>query len=202
MKFSIVLPSYLGQYKGAAKNRPEKLARAIKSALSQTHTDFELIIIADGCVLTGEVVKQFTDSRIKLIEIEKQELWSGVVRNTGIEAATGDYIVYLDSDDMLGTNHLEIISKGIEANPVAQWYFFNDLIPIDEMFTERYCAISIGGCGTSNLAHPKEPCRWLKNDGYAHDWNFIKELRNWSKKYTHIGCGEYLVCHIPNQIDI
>lgn len=196
------MPSYLGEYTGAATNRPYKLERAIRSALSQTFTDFELIIVADGCDKTRDVVQIFTDKRIKLIEIEKQPLWSGVVRNTGIEAATGDYIVYLDSDDMLGTGHLESISKGIEANPAATWFFFNDLMPVDNMFTERYCSLSIGACGTSNLCHPKDPCRWLVSDGYAHDWNFIKELRKWSKQYRHIGCAEYLVCHVPNQIDI
>lgn len=202
MKFSIILPSYLGEYTGAAQNRPYKLERAIRSVLSQTVTDFELIVVSDGCAKTPEIVQIFKDERIKLIKLEKQKIWSGVVRNAGIDAASGEYIVYIDSDDIWGAGHLKCILNGINANPSAKWFFFNDLVPFDGMFNERYCTLTIGGCGTSNLCHPKEPCRWKVEDGYAHDWNFIKELRTWSKEYSHIGCAEYLVCHIPNQIDI
>ena len=59
MKFSIIMPSYLGEYKRAAKDRDTKIVRAIESVLKQSHEDWELIIISDGCEKTVEIVKPF-----------------------------------------------------------------------------------------------------------------------------------------------
>ncbi len=196
------MASYLGEYKGAASKRIDKFNRAVKSVIDQTYKNWELIIVADGCSETIIQLKKYTDERIKLIVLEKQKLWSGNVRNAGIEAATGDYIMYLDTDDIFGATHLQFISGAIAARPDADWYFMNDFCVIDDYFQERFCSISLGNCGTSNIVHPKNKVRWLESDGYAHDWNFIKALRKWSLNYKHIGSGEYCVCHIPNQTDI
>ena len=200
---SVIMPAYLGSYKGAAANRESKLIRAVKSVLNQTFTDFELVIVADGCPKTIEIIKKnFTDSRISLYSIKKRPLWSGRVRNTGIEKAKGDWICYLDIDDMFGTNHLQILSENLKGD----WIWFNDLTYTLETksFLEVHEDINTRGkCGTSTIAHKRSmKSRWLENGNYHHDWYFIQSLKNSSKDYHRGQTAEYLICHLPNLLDV
>ncbi|MGC9504484.1 glycosyltransferase family 2 protein [Baaleninema sp.] len=87
---SIVIPSY---------NRATLIPRAIQSVLDQTFQDWEAIVIDDASQdNTEEVVKNFKDSRIRYIRHEKNA-GECATRNTGLDAATGTYIAFLDSDD-------------------------------------------------------------------------------------------------------
>jgi len=80
-------------------NRANLLGRAIKSVLNQTFADFELIVVDDASTdNTEEVVRAFTDPRIRFIRHEQNQGVSAV-RNTGLKAALGDYVAFLDSDD-------------------------------------------------------------------------------------------------------
>ncbi len=87
---SIIIPTY---------NREKLVQKAIKSVLDQTYKDFELIVVDDASTdLTQSVVEQFADSRIRYLRHEKN---AGVcaARNTGLAAAQGFYVAFLDSDD-------------------------------------------------------------------------------------------------------
>jgi len=87
--FSIIIPTY---------NRASMIPKAIESVLQQTFVEWELIIIDDGSIdNTAEIVKTYTDSRIKYIWQENQE--RSVARNKGISIAKGRYICFLDSDN-------------------------------------------------------------------------------------------------------
>lgn len=113
MKVSVIMPSYLGEYPGAAKNRDKKFVRAVNSFINQTYQDKELIIVADGCTLTYELYMQHFSSHdnIKITMIPKQPPYSGEMRNEGLRMATGDLITYLDSDDVAGPKHIETIVR-------------------------------------------------------------------------------------------
>ena len=197
MKFSVLMASYLGEYRTAATNREQKIVRAIMSVMNQSFTDLELIVIADGCEKTVEIVSQVHDERLRCILIEKAKLWSGVPRNTGLENARGEFITYLDIDDVYGENHLKTISEGLNG---FDWVWFDDVRynPLTKEWYQNPCdIIRIGAHGTSNICHKRSlPYRWDFN-GYAHDHYFIKSLRQNmnSKKIT---AGEYYCCHIPN----
>lgn len=115
MRFSIIMASYLGEYRNSAKDRDLKIVRAINSVLKQSFQDFEIIVVADGCERTVEIMEQFTDLRIKTYLIDKCKMWSGGPRNTGIENAKGEFILYLDIDDLLGENHLQNIATGLNS---------------------------------------------------------------------------------------
>ena len=197
MKFSVVIPSYLGQYRTAAKDRDTKIIRAVNSVLNQTHQDFEVLVIADGCNETIKVMNQITDERVIVYSIPKSKIWSGEPRNTGINEATGEYIVYLDIDDLFGENHLSNIAKGLGD---YDWVWFNDIrySPATGEWYENPCNIRmIGAHGTSNICHKQSmPYRW-DHKGYAHDYYFIKNLKQ-NLNYTKIPGGEYYVCHIPH----
>lgn len=91
-KFSIVIPVY---------NRERLVGRAIESCLKQDFDDFEIIIVDDAST-DGSVqaIKRFSDPRIKLICHQTNR---GVcpARNTAVDAAAGEWLIFLDSDDEL-----------------------------------------------------------------------------------------------------
>lgn len=111
MMFSIVIPSY-----GQAKY----LRDSIQSALSQTYTDFEVIVVDDGSMDGSlEIAKEF-EPQIKIIQQVNKGLASA--RNTGIMNAQGEYVFFLDADDKMLPSALNVIRFGIwgsEADVVA-----------------------------------------------------------------------------------
>ena len=91
MKVSVVIPVY---------NVKPYLERCVNSVLRQTYKDLEIILVDDGSTDgSGELCNDIAtrDHRIRVIHQENQGL-SGA-RNTGIQQATGEYIIFLDSDD-------------------------------------------------------------------------------------------------------
>lgn len=87
---SIIVPTY---------NRGDLLPKTLNSVLSQTYSQFELLIVDDGSIdNTKEVVASYGDSRIRYLE---QPCNRGVsaARNRGLRESKGDYIAFLDSDD-------------------------------------------------------------------------------------------------------
>jgi glycosyltransferase involved in cell wall biosynthesis len=91
-RVSVIIPTY---------NRAYFLPRAVKSVLAQTFQDFELIVVDDGSTDdTKKTVKEFQkkDKRIKYIWQENSGR-PAVAKNTGIKAAQGRYIAFLDDDD-------------------------------------------------------------------------------------------------------
>lgn len=89
--FSVIIPSY---------NRAAHLGNVISSFLAQEYPFFELIIVDDGSKdNTEEVVRSFTDKRIKYYFKNNGE--RGAARNFGAFNATGDYITFFDSDDIV-----------------------------------------------------------------------------------------------------
>ena len=196
MKFSVVIPSLLAEYRTAAKNRNKKIIRAVNSVLSQTFKDFEVIVVADGCQKTIEVMKQIDDPRVKTFLIPKGKLWSGGPRNAGIEEAKGEFIIYLDIDDLYGENHLDMVNSQLGT---FDWVWFDDIrfAPKQKQWYQNPCDITqISRHGTSNICHKRNlPVKW-DHDGYAHDFYFVQQLRQ-NKNYGKILNTEYYVMHIP-----
>lgn len=194
MRFSIIMPSMLSDYPGAATKRNQKLIRAVQSILDQSFTDFELLVIADGCDTTEYIVKKyFSDNRIRLLRTERNGLWTNNARNAGIEAAHGDYITYLDSDDKWGQDHLKIIADNLIDE---DWVYSNDWIYEEGIWRERKTDIKqYGRCGTSNICHARRlNLRWEKT-GYGHDFHFIQQLRKLNNN-RQIPAAQYYVCHV------
>ena len=99
-KVSVIMPSY---------NSSRTIARAIKSVVDQTYTNFELICIDDKSEdNSSEIVKSFSkrDPRISYIEF-KENVGTAKSRDYGIKQSSGRYIAFLDSDDQWLSNHLE-----------------------------------------------------------------------------------------------
>lgn len=97
--FSVIIPTY---------NRAHTLPRAIQSVLSQTYSNWELIIVDNySHDSTSALIETYVDTRIKFYQINN----NGVIatsRNYGISKANGEYIAFLDSDDWWTESKLEI----------------------------------------------------------------------------------------------
>lgn len=103
IKFSIIIPVF---------NREHLVADTIRSVLNQSYSLFEIIAVNDGS--TDNTLQVLDSFGTTLKTVNQQNLGPEVARNTGVEHATGDYLVFLDSDDILLPGALSIYSKIIE----------------------------------------------------------------------------------------
>lgn len=107
-KVSVIMPTY---------NAGRFIEKAIRSVLTQTYENFELIIIDDASAdNTESIVRSFTDSRILYHKAERIGHPAGV-RNTGLRLATGELIAFLDSDDLYFPETLEKLTRPLLKNP-------------------------------------------------------------------------------------
>ena len=104
------------------------LERCVKSILAQSYTDWELILVDDGSPdHCPEMCDTYAteDKRIKVIH--KANAGLGMARNTGLDAATGDYIFFFDSDDYVAPTIAEkCIASALENESDAVIFGYSD----------------------------------------------------------------------------
>lgn len=92
-----------------AYNVSKTIAKAIQSCLDQTHSDLEILVINDcSSDNTLEVIQSINDDRIRIIN-NTQNIGAGMSRRIGTKEAKGEYTVFLDGDDYLDKNYVEIL---------------------------------------------------------------------------------------------
>lgn len=98
-------------------NRAQVVSRAIESVLAQSFDDFELIVVDDGSSDgTPALLAQQSDFRIRVITVPENG-GACAARNLGIEAASGDLVCFLDSDDVYLPSKLEVVADSFAAQP-------------------------------------------------------------------------------------
>ena len=103
--FSIIIPTY---------NRASFISSTIPTVLNQTFSSFEVLIVDDGSKdNTEDVVKSINHPAIAYYKKENGE--RGAARNYGWERAKGEYVTFLDSDDILYPNHFEEAYKFLSS---------------------------------------------------------------------------------------
>lgn len=104
MKVSIIVPIY---------NAEEYISKCIESLINQTYKNLEIILLNDGSKdNTDSIIKSYKDKRIKYIK--KENTGIGNTRNLGIASSTGDYLMFVDSDDFIELNCVEELLKVVE----------------------------------------------------------------------------------------
>ncbi len=104
---SVIVPTY---------NRPERLRETLTSILNQIFQDFEIIVVNDGTVDVAQVVAALNhDGRITYIKHDRNR-GLAAARNTGLRAAKGTYIAYLDDDDRYLPDHIQTLVTCLEQN--------------------------------------------------------------------------------------
>ncbi len=112
---SVIIPLY---------NKEKQIANAIKSVLSQTYKDFEIVIVNDGSTDRGiDEVANFSDERIRLVT--QRNAGVSAARNRGIKEAKGEYVAFLDADDEWDGAYLESINELIQKYPDCGVYASN-----------------------------------------------------------------------------
>ncbi|CAM1363561.1 Glycosyl transferase family 2 [Tenacibaculum litoreum] len=108
LKFSIIVPVY---------NRPQEIDELLESLTKQDfQDDFEVLIIEDGSENSSEeVVKKYT-SKLNLNYFYKDNSGAGASRNYGMERASGNYFIILDSDVIVPPQYLSEVKKALEYN--------------------------------------------------------------------------------------
>lgn len=106
--FSVIIPTY---------NRAKPLLEAVISVQNQTFQDFELIIIDDGSTdNTAELMQNIADQDGRVRYVYQENAERSAARNHGIELATGEYICFLDSDDVYLEDHLSSFYQTIQSH--------------------------------------------------------------------------------------
>lgn len=102
MKISLIIPTF---------NRSYLIAETIQSVINQTHINWECLIIDDGSTDNTEEVVSFFAKEDKRIQYHKRPIYkpkgANACRNYGFELSSGDFINWLDSDDLLAVDHFK-----------------------------------------------------------------------------------------------
>lgn len=106
VKISVIVPVY---------NVERYLSRCVKSIVSQTYSNLEIILVDDGSTdSSGKLCDDFKDIRIRVIHKKNEGL--GKARNTGIKYATGKYIMFVDSDDYIDKTMIANLYNSLRKN--------------------------------------------------------------------------------------
>lgn len=124
IKVSVIIPFY---------NDENYLEESIKSIVSQTLEDIELILIDDGSYDNStSIAKKYEKQYSNIIYIRQDNKGQGIARNKGLEVARGKYIYFLDSDDYLDKNALELCYEVAIKNKADLLTFNSRMDKIDK----------------------------------------------------------------------
>ena len=102
---SVIVPVY---------NTVNYVRYCVESILSQTMKDFELILVDDGSSDGSEkICDEYSKNNLNVISLHQKNKGVSAARNLGIEMASGDYIVFVDSDDWVESDYLEILLRNM-----------------------------------------------------------------------------------------
>jgi len=105
-RFSIIIPTY---------NRADSVTNTLESCFTQTFADFEIVVVDDGSKdNTVEVLKSVEDPRLKIVT--QDNAGPAAARNTGMDNASGEYIAFLDSDDVWYPEFLATAESMLQEN--------------------------------------------------------------------------------------
>ncbi|MGK8488024.1 glycosyltransferase family 2 protein [Nocardia asiatica] len=148
-------------------NRPELLRQALQSVRRQTYRDVEVIVVNDGGVSAADVVEQWKhDLAVELVELPHRSGCSRA-RNVGIERASGEYIAFLDDDDIFLPQHLEYAMEMLRSG--AQFSYSGAVV------SNRRCIdLSLDRARTHRKSYSFDP-RFLLIANYIHTGAVVVE---------------------------
>jgi glycosyltransferase involved in cell wall biosynthesis len=202
MKFSIITPTY---------NRAYTITNTIRSVLNQSYSDWELLIVDDGSTDdTESTIATAKDSRIHYFF--QDNAGPSSARNLALEKAVGDWVVYIDSDNELLSNYLDVLRIHIENEPQTKFaitkgvrtlelYHNNKLVDIIDDSQNYPEKVSLKDVYLRNVkfdingfAHSREITQqgysWDNDNYLMEDWDFFLQFAD---KYR----DSFLYINIP-----
>ncbi len=154
---SIIIPAY---------NTEKYIAKAIESALGQTLTNIEVIVVDDcSSDSTLEVVKSFTDPRLKLL-INQKNLGGAAASNRALQIAQGKWVAVLDSDDWIAPERLERLVQ--VANARQADVIVDDLHLIRDSEMTPWSTLLNESDQTIDQIQQIDPVFFVETDVYGH----------------------------------
>lgn len=171
---SIIMPVY---------NTEEYLKKSIESILNQTYKEFELIIINDCSKGNAdEIIKSYKDKRIRYIK-NKTNKGIGYNRNLGIKESKGDYICFIDSDDYIREDFLELMYNRCNKDNldlcICDYNYVYDLEKIKKVKLESFQNTNLDETPKLLIDIPLGPCNkmYKKSMIIDNNINFSEKLK-------------------------
>jgi GT2 family glycosyltransferase len=178
MKVSVLIPVY---------NRKQYIAGAVRSVLAQSYQDLEIVVVDDGSTDDIESVLRPLLPQIRYIRTRNQGV--ALARNVGMEAARGDYLAFLDSDDLYYPFKIQMQARLLDETPEIGMVYtnfsaFSDEGYWDEFHLRQYHASAYG---RGNLRYDD-----IFSDRKAlHESGFFsplqRELQQWCNRSVYFG---------------
>ena len=113
---SIIIPVY---------NLEKYIKECLDSILLQTYQNYEIIIVDDGSTDSSLRICQGYSSKDNRIKIYHQNnKGAGSAKNTGLKYVNGEYVTFIDGDDLVEKNYLEVLISNIDKNTISAIYFY------------------------------------------------------------------------------
>lgn len=195
--FSVIIPLY---------NREKVLPRTLESLRDQVFQDFEVIIIDDASTDNSLEVAVHYDLPNKIIIENVVNSERCVSRNRGLEAASGKYICFLDSDDVFLPNHLQTFYDHIlKMSEPRVMFFTNSFLKLPEGETQKKLVPQLGNQNVFAylLHYTPNPARVCIEKSIIDELNFdinipgLEDLDLW----LHIA-AKYPIVHIPEYTSV
>lgn len=193
---SIIIPVY---------NTEKYLKKCVESALYQTYKKLEIILIDDGSTdQSGKLCDKFAELDKRVVTIHQKNKGLSGARNRGIEIAKGTYLFFLDSDDMINMDTIEILYELLLENPetdVAVTSLKKVNRTLEGQYSDKRCGIVCTGEELLYQKHWWEACGKLykkklfsnmrfKNGQIYEDYYLIPRLL-YGRKVSYIENGMY-----------
>ena len=191
-KVSLIVPCYL---------RPQRTLRAIQCVLNQDMNGWEALFIGDGCPFIQELIESnkcldFVNSASQKgnkISFYNQNPnmggWGYKSRNFGISIAKGEYIMFMDNDDMIEPFHFSHYYDSIKDTDNDFMYFDVWLDPIENRGGKRgrlrEAKLSFGDIGHPEIIAKTKVLKSIppQSESWGHDWELIKNMIDSGCKY-------------------
>lgn len=162
-KISVIVPVY---------NVESYVRKTIESILTQSHRDLELILVNDGSVdRSGAICDDYANKDNRVRVFHKENSGSSDARNMGLDNAKGEYILFVDADDYISSDMLEVM-VGLMSQQV-------DVVVCD------FVSVT-GDVDMKGLAHPEKPSlRTISSTAALEDMMYQRFITNspWAKLY-------------------
>ena len=159
-RFSVVMPLY---------NKGAHVRAAIDSAVSQSRAAHEIIVIDNGSTDGGRaMVAAIAGDHIRLLDLPTPGPGGYAGRNVGIRAARGDWIAFLDADDLWHADHLAVLAAAVDADPGA--------CAVATRFEHRFDDRSV----LQRIAPELDQPRSLDLAGFLSAWLMVRECPMWT----------------------
>ena len=172
-RISAVVPAY---------NVERYIDAALASLIHQTKNFCEIIVVDDGSTdITRQKLKSYEDNG-QIVVVEQANAGQGPARNTGLFRATGDYVYFFDSDDLLDRNFVERISAIVESDNSVELIFFAGQSFLDEGFSSHFFPDyrrQIAGCFASGIDAAK--ALWCADSFLASPCLFVARKSVWDR---------------------